>query len=94
MTPSLNLAFAFVVATLCYPGLAILGAGGFAAFFSHPALVALAIITWFLSGAWFLSSGNASPGEREDRANRDALARAADVPVCALLGGSIGPVPA
>src|ERR1700730_3705229 len=73
MTPSLSLAFAFAVATLCYPGLAILGSGGVAAFFSHPALIALAIITCFLSGAWLLSSGNASPGEREDRANRWVL---------------------
>ena len=73
MTPSHSLAFAFIVATLCYPGLAILGSGGFAAFFSHPALIALAIITCFLSGAWLLSSGNASPGEREDRANRWVL---------------------
>src|SRR4030081_2927778 len=73
MTPCLRLVFAFAVATLCYPGLAILGSGGFAAFFSHPALIALAIITCFLSGAWLLSSGNASPGEREDRANRWVL---------------------
>ena len=73
MTPSLRLAFAFAVSTLCYPGLAILGSGGFAAFFSHPALIALAIITCFLSGAWLLSSGNANPGEREDRANRWVL---------------------
>jgi hypothetical protein len=55
--PCLRLAFAFAVATLFYPGLAILGSGGFAAFFSHPALITLAIITWFLSGAWLLSSG-------------------------------------
>src|SRR5580704_1269835 len=73
MTPCLRLAFAFAVATLFYPGLAILGSGGFAAFFSHPALIALAIITCFLSAAWLLSSGNASPGEREDRANRWVL---------------------
>ena len=73
MTPSLSLAFAFAVATLCYPGLAILGSGGFAAFFSHLALIALAITTCFLTGAWLLSSGNASPGEREDRANRWVL---------------------
>src|SRR6202023_3117044 len=73
MTHSLRLAFAVVVAALCYPGLAILGSGGFAAFFSHPALIALAITTCFLSGAWLLSSGNASPGEREDRANRWVL---------------------
>src|SRR5258708_40220268 len=73
MTPCLRLTFAFAVATLCYPGLAILGSGGFAAFFSHPALIALAITTCFLSGAWLLSSGNASPGEREDPANRWVL---------------------
>jgi len=29
-----------------------------------------------------------------DMAARDAPARAAGVPVCALLGGSVGPVPA
>src|SRR5260370_33597895 len=73
MTPYLRLAFAFAVATLCYPGLAILGSGGFAAFFSHLALIALAITTCFLTGAWLLSSGNASPGDGEDVANRWAL---------------------
>ena len=36
MTTYLRLAFAFAVATLCYPGLAILGSGGFAAFFADP----------------------------------------------------------
>src|SRR5260370_15976537 len=73
MTPYLRLAFAFAVATLCYPGLAILGSGGFAAFLSHPALIALAIITCFLSGAWLLSNGYASPVKREDCPNRLVL---------------------
>jgi hypothetical protein len=47
--------------------------GGFAAYFSHPALIAVAIVTCFLSSAWLLSSGNLNPGEREDRANRWVL---------------------
>jgi hypothetical protein len=50
--------------------LAILGWGGFAAFFSHPALIALAITLLVLSGVAVLSGGNLSPGVREDRANR------------------------
>ena len=32
-----------VVGTAAYLGLAVLGWGGFAAFFSHPALIALAV---------------------------------------------------
>jgi protein-S-isoprenylcysteine O-methyltransferase Ste14 len=40
-----------------------------AAFFSHPALVALAIVLFLLSGAAVFGGGNLSPGEREDRAN-------------------------
>ncbi|MDQ3774529.1 MAG: isoprenylcysteine carboxylmethyltransferase family protein [Pseudomonadota bacterium] len=56
--------------TLAYLGLAILGWGGFAAFFSHPALIALAIAVFVLSGVALFSGGNLSPGEREDRANR------------------------
>lgn len=51
-------------------GLAVLGWGGFAAFFSHPALVALAIVTLVLTVAAFFSSGNLSSGEQEDRGNR------------------------
>jgi protein-S-isoprenylcysteine O-methyltransferase Ste14 len=55
---------------LPYLGLAILGWGGFAAFFSHPPSIALAIILLVLSGAALFSGGNLSPGVREDRANR------------------------
>ncbi|MGE5781109.1 MAG: isoprenylcysteine carboxylmethyltransferase family protein, partial [Hyphomicrobiales bacterium] len=58
------------MATLGYLGLAILGWGGFAAFFSHPPLIALAIVLFVLSGVALFSRGNLSPGEREDRANR------------------------
>jgi protein-S-isoprenylcysteine O-methyltransferase Ste14 len=63
-----------IVASLGYLGLAILGWGGFAAFFSHPALVALAIVGLVLSGVALFSAGNLSPGEREDRGNRWVLA--------------------
>lgn len=48
----------------------MLGQGGFAAFFSHPALVVLTIITFALTGAALFSGGNLSSGEREDRSNR------------------------
>ena len=65
-----RLAFFAIVATVAYLGLAILGRGGFAAFFSHPALVALTVALFALSGAALFSQGNLSPGEREDRANR------------------------
>ena len=70
MTPTPRLAFITIVAILVYLGLAILGWGGFAAFFSHPALIALAIALFVLSGVALFSGGNLSPGEREDRANR------------------------
>jgi len=59
-----------IVATAAYLGLAIFGRGGFAAFFSHPALTALAVVLILLTGAALFSRGNLSPGMREDRANR------------------------
>jgi protein-S-isoprenylcysteine O-methyltransferase Ste14 len=51
-------------------GLAILGWGGVAAFFSHPALVALAVATGVIMIAAYIAGGNVSPGVREDRSNR------------------------
>jgi protein-S-isoprenylcysteine O-methyltransferase Ste14 len=59
-----------VVSTAAYLGLAVLGWGGLAAFFSHPPLIALAIALFGLSGAAFFAGGNLSPGVREDRGNR------------------------
>jgi protein-S-isoprenylcysteine O-methyltransferase Ste14 len=73
MTPAPRLALITILATLAFLGLAILGWGGFTAFFSHPALVALTIAVFVLSGVALFSSGNLSPGEREDRANRWVL---------------------
>jgi len=69
-----RIAFVTTIATLAYLGLAILGWGGFAAFFSHPALIALAITLLALSGVAVFSGGNLSPGVREDRANRWVIA--------------------
>ena len=74
MTPTPKVAFITVVGMLAYLGLAILGWGSFAAFFSHPALIALAIVGIVLTGVALLSGGNLSPGEREDRGNRWVLA--------------------
>jgi protein-S-isoprenylcysteine O-methyltransferase Ste14 len=59
-----------LVATAAYLGVAVLGWGGLAAFFSHPALVALAVATFILASAALFAGGNLSPGLREDRSNR------------------------
>jgi hypothetical protein len=40
-----------LLASAAYLGLGVLGWGGFAAFFSHAALIALAIATFALAGA-------------------------------------------
>jgi protein-S-isoprenylcysteine O-methyltransferase Ste14 len=56
--------------TAVYFGLAILGWGGVAAFFSHPALVALAAATAVMVVVAYIAGGNVSPGVREDRSNR------------------------
>ena len=59
-----------IVTTLVYLWLAILGAGGFAAFFSHPARTILAVASLVMASAAFFSEVNLSSGEREDRSNR------------------------
>ena len=56
--------------TAAYVGLAVLGWGGFAAFFSHPALVALTVAIFILAVVALFAGGNLSPGVREDRGNR------------------------
>ncbi len=73
MTVLPKLALLTVLATLGYLGLAVLGWGGLAAFFSHPPLVAVTVITFALSAAALFTSGNVSSGEREDRGNRWVL---------------------
>jgi protein-S-isoprenylcysteine O-methyltransferase Ste14 len=70
MAPAPRLAAFTVAGTVAYVGLAVLGWGGLAAFFSHPARIALTIAVFVMSGAALFSGGNLSPGEREDRSNR------------------------
>jgi protein-S-isoprenylcysteine O-methyltransferase Ste14 len=67
--PTVRLALV-VVGTASYLALAVLGWGGLAAFFSHPALIALAVAVFVLAGAALFADGNLSPGVREDRSNR------------------------
>jgi len=55
-------------------GLAILAFGGWKAFFSHPALVALALVTLAMMAVAPFTSGNVSSGVQEDRGNRWVLA--------------------
>jgi protein-S-isoprenylcysteine O-methyltransferase Ste14 len=74
MTPRPKLIVSTILGTLAYLGLAILGLGGFVAFFSHPALIALTVVLFLLSAVAPFSAGNLSPGEREDRGNRWVLA--------------------
>src|SRR5271167_4808331 len=66
--------FLLVAGTAGYLGLAVLGWGGFAAFFSHPALTAVVIIQSALALAAFFAGGNLSRGVKEDRGNRWVLA--------------------
>jgi protein-S-isoprenylcysteine O-methyltransferase Ste14 len=62
------------VGTVVYLGLAVLGRGGAAAFFSHRPLVALAIALFVMAGVSVFAGGNLSSGVREDRGNRWVLA--------------------
>jgi protein-S-isoprenylcysteine O-methyltransferase Ste14 len=73
-----------IVGSAAYLGLAVLGWGGPVAFFSHPALVVLALATLALAVAAFFAGGNLSPGVREDRGNRWVIAA---FTVLGLLGG-------
>jgi len=58
------------VSVAVYLALAIVGEGGFGAFFSHPALAALALVAVAALVASLFSQVNLNAGEREDRANR------------------------
>ncbi|MFU2327934.1 methyltransferase family protein [Pseudomonas sp. NFX98] len=70
MKISAKLAFFAIVTTFAYIGLAIWGLGGFSAFFSHGALVIVALATLVMAIASLFTEVNLSSGEREDRANR------------------------
>ncbi|NTX31025.1 isoprenylcysteine carboxylmethyltransferase family protein [Burkholderia pyrrocinia] len=62
------------VSTLVYLGLAVLGSGGFAAFFSHPPLIVVVVATLAMAVVAMFTEGNLSAGERENRDNRWVLA--------------------
>ncbi len=69
------LRMALVVAgTVAYAGLAVLGRGGLAAFFSEPPLVVLAAALALMAFASLFADGNLRPGVREDRSNRWVIA--------------------
>lgn len=69
----MNVLLLVTLSVLVQLGLAILGWGGFAPFFSHPPLVAVAVATLLGTAVAPFSSGNLSPGVREDRDNRWVL---------------------
>ncbi|HLN11021.1 MAG TPA: isoprenylcysteine carboxylmethyltransferase family protein [Xanthobacteraceae bacterium] len=73
MKPTVRLV-SVVAGTFVYLGLAVLGWGGPAAFFSHPALIALTVAALVMAGAALLAGGNLSTGVREDRGNRWVIA--------------------
>jgi protein-S-isoprenylcysteine O-methyltransferase Ste14 len=73
MLPAPKITIFTLLTTCLYLGLGILGWGGFAAFFSHPARIALIIATLAMAIAALFSGGNLSPGVREDRSNRWVL---------------------
>ncbi|VVP03930.1 methyltransferase family protein [Pseudomonas fluorescens] len=73
MKISPGLAIFAIVGTLAYLGLAVWGMGGFAAYFAHAPLVAVALATLVMTVASLFTEANLSSGEREDRANRWVL---------------------
>jgi len=73
MTVTPKVAVATLVSTLAYLALAILGWGGLAAFFAHPARIVLALAVLVMAVVALFSRGNLSSGVREDRANRWVL---------------------
>ena len=83
MVPSPKLMAITILGTAAFLGLAILGWGGFAAFFSHPARITLAVVGFLLAIAALFTAGNLSPGEREDRGNRWVIAAFAVIGIAA-----------
>lgn len=72
MTRPLSILIA-LFATALWLALAVLGWGGFSAFFAHPARVVLVVVALLLTLAGTFTQGNLSSGEEEDRGNRWVL---------------------
>ncbi len=87
MIPATALTAVTFAAVLVYIGLAVLGGGGFAAFFASPARIALVVIILVLATASAFTRASMSRGEREDRDNRWVI------PVIGLLGLLMAIVP-
>ncbi|MGA8172925.1 MAG: isoprenylcysteine carboxylmethyltransferase family protein [Methylocystis sp.] len=68
--PKPVLALIVLLTTSLWYGLAVLGEGGFAAFFAHPTRIALVIVGAVLAGVGMSSEAGLRAGEREDRGNR------------------------
>jgi protein-S-isoprenylcysteine O-methyltransferase Ste14 len=87
MKPAIRFAL-IALSTAAWFGLAIQGRGGFAAFFSHPALTALVIAGFAIAFVALFAGGSLSSGVREDRGNRWVLG------VFGLIGITLGWLPA
>ncbi len=74
MAPSALRTASVLAGSVVYLGLAIAGWGGLAAYFSHPALTALAVVLFGMAVVSLFAGGNISSGVREDRGNRWVLA--------------------
>lgn len=85
---TLGLALVIIAVSCIYLGLGILGWGGFAAFFGHPPLIAIAVALFLMLGVAMFSKGNIHTGIQEDRGNRWVIA------VFALIGLLDGYLPA
>jgi protein-S-isoprenylcysteine O-methyltransferase Ste14 len=66
-------AFSASVGAVVYLVLAVIAEGGWAAYISHPPLVALAVAFLALTFGSFFTNASLSPGVREDRRNRWVL---------------------
>jgi protein-S-isoprenylcysteine O-methyltransferase Ste14 len=62
-----------ILSATVYLRLAVVGEGGFQAYFSRPPLVALAMVVFLLAFSSLFTEGNMSSGQREDRSNRWVL---------------------
>lgn len=77
-----------ILGAVAYLGLAVLGWGGIAAFFSHPALTVLSVVLFAIAVVSLFAGGNLSSGVREDRGNRWVLS------AFAVIGLLLGFLPA